>query len=142
MRLRWITDQDDVVFPFNVIKSAGVIPDAEIGNGVIKRVTGEIPPPDILIDRPVDIVTENAALDIVSQIIIHVIGRGPEGRDFNNLPTKANVRKAESPADQATITEQRAHFLGCRICRDIEVLGVQLQHGITNAAADQKSLIA
>jgi len=71
-----------------------------------------------------------------------MIGGGPERRNLDNFPTEANMCQTETPADQATIAEQRPHLLRCRVGRDVEVLGVQLQYGIPNATADQECLIA
>ena len=44
----------------DILCAADVVPQGEIGDVVVKRVGGEIPPPHILVDRAVDVVINDA----------------------------------------------------------------------------------
>src|SRR5690606_22882590 len=52
----------------HVLDASNVVPDAEVGNVVIQRVTGEIPAPDVFFDLPVDVVAENSSFEIVRDV--------------------------------------------------------------------------
>ena len=51
------------------------------------------------------------------------------------------MREPKTTTDQPAIAEQRPYLFRCRIGRNIEVLGMQLQHGIPHATAHQKGLV-
>ena len=76
-------------------------------------------------------------------MIIMFVDRGsPERRNLDDLAPEADVREAKAPPDEAAVAEQRLDFLGRRIRRHIEVLGMQLKHGVTDATAHQERLVA
>jgi len=66
----------------------------------------------------------------------------PKCRDLDDLATVAHMRKAEAPTNQAAVTEQRLDLFRRRARCDIEVLGVQLEHGIAHTAANEEGLVA
>ena len=136
-----IADKDEST-AFDVFDSANVVPDAEVGNVVIKRVAGEVATPDVFVDRAIHIVAKNPALVIVLHIavILRALSSRSERRNFDNLASEANVCEPESPANQAAIGKQRTHLLRVRIRRNIEILRVQTEQCITHATADKKSL--
>ena len=138
--LPWITYQHQPL-TFHILEAARVIPNAKISDVVVQRIAGEIAPPDILIDRAVDIVSKDTAFLIVGGVVVFMIRGSPESGDLNDLPTKTNMRQPESTPYQAAIAELRADLLGRGVGRYIEVLGMQLQHGIAHTTADQKCLV-
>ena len=62
---------------------------------------------------------------VVGNVVVLVDGSGAERGDLDDLAAESHVREAETPADQATVAEQRAHLVGRRIGRHVEVLGMQ-----------------
>ena len=129
--------------PFlDIFYATCVIPNAEIRDVVVERIAGEVAAPHVLVDASVDIVPNNAALVIMSVIVIRVIGSCSKCRNFNNLPTKTNVGQPESPADQATIGEQSPNLIRCRIGGNVKILGMQHQHCIAHTPAHQERLVS
>ena len=114
---------------FNILYTARVVPDAEVGNVVVKRVTGEIPSPDIVINAAVNIVAENSTFVIVLHVamLFAAVRSGTKCGNFDYFPAETDMRQAESPPDKTAIAEERPKFLRMRVRRNIEVLGVQIQ---------------
>jgi hypothetical protein len=52
------------------------------------------------------------------------------------------VRQPEAPPDQTAIAEQPPHFLGQRVGRNVEILGMAADDDVAHAAADQERLEA
>ncbi len=44
----------------DVLRAADVVPEREVGDVVVERIGGEVAPPDILVDRAVDVVAQDA----------------------------------------------------------------------------------
>ena len=65
---------------------------------------------------------------------------GTKGRYLDDVAAEADMGQTESPADQPGIAEQLAHLLRMGIGRDVEILGLEPQEEIADAAADQKCL--
>jgi len=131
-------------FLADVFETARVIPDAEVRDVVVKRITGEVPAPDILVDRPVNVVTQDPPGVIVLDVAVFLSAfRGrAKRRDFNDLFTETDVREPESASDQAAIAEQRPNLFRMGVRGDIEILRVQAEQRISHAASDQERLIA
>jgi hypothetical protein len=91
----------------HVAHTVDVIPNAEVRDVVVERVDGEIAPPNILADRSVDVVAQNAAAIGVRAVIVVRIDhiRGAKRRDLDDVAAEAYVREPEPTADQAAITK-------------------------------------
>ena len=50
--------------------------------------------------------------------------------------------QTETATDQPAIAEQCLDLIGRRIGRDVEILGMQLEHRVTHAAANEEGLVA
>lgn len=123
-----------------VIDPARIVDDREIRNVVVQRIDGEIAPQCILLDRAVDVVSQQHAF--VRLVIFRYIGvlPGTEGRDLDDLATKLHMRKAEAAADQPAVAKRLTHLLRAGVGSDIEVLGFAAQQQIAYPTADQVCL--
>ena len=92
-------------FMLYVLKTTRVVPNTEIGDVVIQRVTGEIPPPNIFFNHAVDVVTNNAAFHIVGGVVIFMIRRRTKGCYFNYFTAESNMRQSKAAADQAAVAK-------------------------------------
>ena len=93
--LRRVSDKYNALSLY-VLESTGIIPDTEICDVIIECITGEIAPPNVLIDRAVDVVTQNSTLGIMSRIIILMICGRPESRNFDDFAPKSNMRQTKT----------------------------------------------
>ncbi len=75
-------------------------------------------------------------------IIVLMDGCGAKRGNLDDFRTEAHVREAKSPADQPAVAKQRLDLLRRRVGRNIEVLGVQFEHGVAHAAAHEEGLVA
>jgi hypothetical protein len=76
-------------------------------------------------------------------IFVSNVGRRPsEGSNFDHFPAKSYVRQTKSSADEPTISEQLSDFLGMRVGGNVEIFGYRSEQQISDATADQISLIA
>ena len=89
----------------NVCNATCVVPDGKIRNVVVQRVDGKIATPDILVDRPINIVTQNAAAISVRAIISVAATRCTESGYLNNIAAEAYVCEPESAADKPRISK-------------------------------------
>ena len=126
----------------NVLHSIDVVPDTEIGDVVIQRITGEIAPPDILADAAIDIVAQDSPRVVVCDIrmLFIALGSGTESGHFDDFPAEADMRQPEPASDQPAVGKQGPHFFGMCVGRNIEILGMQLKQRIPYAAAHEKCL--
>ena len=116
----------------HVLDAADVVPDREVLDVVVEGVAGEVAPPHVLVNRPVDVVAQEPTALVVRTVDVAVrlfvlllfglgvlVGHavevrirrhrragGAEGRNLDDLVAEANVRETKSPADQAAIAEQ------------------------------------
>src|SRR5579863_1641362 len=62
----------------NVLDAAHVVPNGKVGDVVVERVGGEIAPPDVLIDRAVDVVAQNpsARIEGAGRIVLRLVELG------------------------------------------------------------------
>ena len=135
-----ITYEDDALV-VNILETAGVIPDTEIGNVVVEGITGEVAPPRILIDGAVDVVAQNTTLLVTMVVVVFTERTCPESRDLDDLATEADMRQAKPPADQPAIAEQPLNLVRRCIGRDIKILGMQLEHRVTHTASNEEGLV-
>ncbi len=65
-----------------------------------------------------------------------------EGRHFDGLAAKEDMRQTKPPADQTAVAEQLADLLRQCVRGDIEILRSEAQQQIADTAADQEGLEA
>ena len=68
--------------------------------------------------------------------------RGAEGGDLDDLAAEEDMRQTEPTTDQTTVAEQALDLFGQRIGGDIEILGLEPEHQVAHAAADEEGLEA
>jgi len=83
----------------DIANAARVVPNTEIGDVVIERITGEVAAPDILLDRAIDIIADNSAFLIVRVIVIFVNGGGAERCHFDHLPAESDMSESKAATD-------------------------------------------
>ncbi len=133
-----------------VVDAADVIPDREVLDVVVQSVGGEIAPPDIFVDRAVEVVAQDAAALVEHAVAAFVDAvvlvdrrvRGTERRDLDDLVAEAHMGEMEAAADQPAIAEQLLDLVGMRAGGDVEVLGMQAEQQVAHRAADEESLEA
>ena len=125
----------------DIFHAARVVPDAEVGNVVVERIDREIPAPDVFVDGAVDVIADDPAGIGVLPVVCRAAGRRPEGDNLDHIPPEMHMGQAESPANEAAVSEQRANLFRLRVCRDIEVLGFAAHQQVTDPAADDKRLM-
>ena len=135
----------------DIVDAARVVPHREIGDVVIKRIRREIAPPDVLVDRAIDVVAQNASAlvvraRVVELAVVFVVNlrrrrRGTECRDLDDLVTVVHVGEAEAPPDQPAVAKQPADVFRQRVSRDVKILGLDAEQQVADAAADEERLV-
>src|SRR5690606_41285162 len=79
----------------DVLESGRVVPEREVADVVVERVDGEIAPPDVLVDRAVDVVAQDAARLVVQAVVVAAVraGRAKRG-DLDDIASEADMREA------------------------------------------------
>ena len=131
---------------FEIADAANVVTYAEISHAVVEAVDGEIAALGIIFDRAEDIVAQqHTALGALRTVTIlrdlFNLMMTTEGGDFDHFRAKHHVCQTETPTDQATVAEQRAHLLRRGVSGHVEIFGFLPQEQIAHATAYQIGFI-
>ena len=120
-----------------IVHAADVIDHGKIADVVIEGIDREIPPEGILLDRAVDVITQNPAI-LQNALIMRLLAlQRPESGHFDDFLTEMHMRQTETTPDQTAIAKHPPNLLGMGIGHHIEVLGLAAQQQIADTAADQ-----
>jgi hypothetical protein len=97
-----------------------VVPDTEIRDVVVERITGEVAAPDVAINVAINVVTQESAAVILDAVVIDFSmvlivdfirssGRS-ESRHFNDFIAEVHMRQPESPCRSAGSFERRGEL--------------------------------
>ena len=125
----------------DVIQTADEIMQGEIGNVVVQRVDGEIPPQGIFLDIAPGVVAQYQAGFFVGVVLVPVRVvfpiHGAEGGDLDDFAAKAHMHDLEAATNDAAALEQAIDLFRRGIGAHIEILGLATTENIPQAAAYQ-----
>src|SRR5690606_24811683 len=133
-----------------IVDATHIVPNREIVDVVVQSVRSEVAAPDVLVNRPVQIVAEDTTTRIEhpmgafvhAVVLVHRRVRGPKRGDLDNLLAETNVRKMKAPSDQSTVAKELFDLIRVSVGRDVEVLGRNPQEQVAHGAAHEKRLVS
>ena len=137
--LRVANQVDDLLF--DIIQAADKVMQSEVGDVVVQRVDGEIPPQGIFLDTAPGVVAQDQAGFLVGVMLVPVrvvlAIHGTEGGDFDDLAAKTHMHDLETTTDDAAALEQAIHLFRRGIGGYVEILGLTTAENVPQATAHQ-----